>query len=233
MICEGAITHSLGKICSSFRSDLWAIAWWQSKPQNLHCVHRLTEGTRRDPRSQQYNHLIARVPLACSQLPVWSMAFALLFFSFMPWSWIPIFQLRKFHREKENWSMKFHLHKAQKHLSRAPCQRSEHQERDTAGRLPLIKCILFLSIGARSESVWRHREERIWPEKTSLFETSNQLRDAVSLINAHKRALPQDQKCPVPFNLTCLQELFSWRCMIVKSQSCRCLQRTAAFCCCC
>lgn len=65
---------------------------------------------RGDPRSQQYSHLIARVPLACSRLPVWSVAFALFFF-FFPLralrSWIPIFQLRVFHRGKENWSMKF------------------------------------------------------------------------------------------------------------------------------
>lgn len=52
-------------------------------------------------------------------------------------------------RKTDPWSS--HLHKAQKHLSRAPCQRSEHQERDTAaGRLPLIKCSSF-SVSRSSE----------------------------------------------------------------------------------
>lgn len=39
---------------------------------------------RGDPRSQQYSHLTARVPLACSRLPVWSVAFALFFFFLSP-----------------------------------------------------------------------------------------------------------------------------------------------------
>lgn len=152
MICEGAITRSLGKICSSFRSDLWATAWWQSKPQNL---HRLTEGTQRGPEEPavQPSDCSCTTCLLSAACLVSGFCFIFFFsFPFVPFGAGFLFSSYVYsteERKTDPWSS--HLHKAQKHLSRAPCQRSEHQERDTAaGRLPLIKCSSF-SVSRSSE----------------------------------------------------------------------------------